>query len=114
PAEDVNVATDVAFCRSCNQALKLSTLVHEMALDPAVDLERPPNGAWYSSSALGSKIGASQRSIGGAIGTFFFGAFWNGIVSIFVAVALASTLNHLGVPMPDWVPASKQPSMVLA
>jgi hypothetical protein len=31
--------------------------------------------------------------------------FWNGIVSVFVSVALASTLHLLGAPVPAWFPA---------
>jgi hypothetical protein len=74
-------------------------------IDPNMDLSRPPKGAWQRGSALGTLIGATHRSVGGAIGTFAFAAFWNGIVSIFVALALASTLALLGVPRPGWFPA---------
>jgi hypothetical protein len=102
--DDVNVAADVAFCRACNVAHKFSELVRGSGIDPNLDLSRPPKGAWHRASGLGTSIGASHRSVGGALGAFAFAAFWNGIVSIFVALALASTLAHLGVARPEWFP----------
>lgn len=103
--EDINVSADIAFCRACNLAHKLSSIAHGSGIDPTVDVEKPPAGTWKRSTGMGTLIGASHRSIAGAIGTFFFAAFWNGIVSIFVALAVASTLSLLGVRPPNWLPA---------
>ena len=51
PAEDVNVASDVAFCRPCNRATRLSDLVSSS--EPLVegslvefDPTNPPHGTW--------------------------------------------------------------------
>jgi hypothetical protein len=107
PAADVNVANDVAFCRACNVANKLSAMVHDVPVDTDVDLTRPPAGTWYQSTGLGAVIGASHRSLTTAFGLLFFMLFWNGIVSVFVALALASTLNLLGVPLPEWAQEMK-------
>ena len=104
PAEDINVAADVAFCRACNGAQILSELAHGTGIDPNVDLLRPPAGAWQREQALGRVIGATHRSAGGAIGSLLFGTFWNGIVSIFVALAVASTVALFGVSLPGWMP----------
>ena len=106
PAQDVNVAQDVAYCRTCNRAHKLSELVHGTEA-PEPDLSRPPAGTWYSSTALGAVIGASHRSIGGAIGTLAISLFWNGIVSVFLTLVISSTLHLLSVPVPDWFPNPK-------
>ena len=106
PDADVNVATDVAFCRACNIAHKLSSLVHGVTLDE-VDLGRPPEGTWRRGSGIGVAIGATHRSVGMAFATLAFALFWNGIVSVFVLLALSSTLQHLNVPTPDWFPAPK-------
>jgi len=106
PDADVNVASDVAFCRSCNVAHKLSSLVHGTSLD-GVDLGRPPDGAWHRGSGIGMVIGATHRSVGMALGLLAISLFWNGIVSVFVLLALAATLLHLNVPLPDWFPAPK-------
>lgn len=104
PDADVNVASDVAFCRACNVAHKLSSLVHGVQLDN-FDTGRPPSGAWHRNSGMGVVMGATHRSIGMALGALAFGLFWNGIVSVFVLVALSATLKHLHVSTPDWFPA---------
>lgn len=104
PTEDINVANDVAYCRRCNLSYKLSELTFGNELDQGVDLSKPPTGTWTSSSGLGPVIGVSHRSVGGAVGALLFGLFWNGIVSVFVLLALASTLNLLGTSLPAWIP----------
>ena len=103
---DVNVANDIAFCRTCNVAHKLSDLVHGLALSD-VDLAHPPQGAWHSQMGMGTVIGATHRSIGMAIGALAISLFWNGITSVFVSLALSSTLKHIGVGTPDWFPDPK-------
>lgn len=50
-------------------------------------------------------IGASHRSLGSALGLLAAGLFWNGIVSIFVLVALSGTFHLLDVRVPEWFPA---------
>ncbi|MEO5802816.1 MAG: hypothetical protein ABIR24_04745 [Verrucomicrobiota bacterium] len=106
PDVDVNVGTDVAFCRACHVAHKLSSLVHGVQLDNP-DLGHPPSGAWHRGSGMGTVIGATHRSIGLALGALAISLFWNGIVSIFVLLAISATLQHLDVPTPDWFPAPK-------
>lgn len=105
-AQDINVAQDLAYCRPCNQAHKLSDLVHGSEL-PEPDVTRPPAGAWYSRTGLGAVIGVSHRSVGGAIGALAISVFWNGIVSVFLFLVVSSTFNLLGVPVPDWFPTPK-------
>lgn len=103
PSDDVNVANDVAFCRVCNVAHKLSSLVQGVQLD-SVDVNSPPAGAWHRSSGLTTLIGASHRSLGMALGLLAISLFWNGIVSVFVLFAVSSTLRHMGVTVPGWFP----------
>ena len=93
PSEDINVANDVAYCRACNITYKLSELSDDTVVPVEVDLSRPPNGAWHRRDGMGVVIGASQRSLGTAFGALLFALFWNGIVSVFVAIALGSTLH---------------------
>lgn len=104
PADDLNVATDVALCRGCDLVHKLSELIEAAEIAEEVDLQRPPPGTWYRRGGLGPVIGASHRSLGAAAGLLFFCLFWNGIVSVFVAVALSSTLRLLDLPAPAWFP----------
>jgi hypothetical protein len=106
PGEDINVASDVAYCRKCNLSHSLSALTYGTAVDESVDLSRPPAGAWFRREGSSVVAGATNRSLGNAFGLLFFMLFWNGIVSVFVAAATASTLRHLGVSLPGWVPAS--------
>ncbi len=40
-------------------------------------------------------------------GALAISLFWNGIVSVFVLVAISATLQQLHVPTPDWFPAPK-------
>jgi hypothetical protein len=104
PSEDINVANDVAYCRPCNITYKLSELSDDTVVPAEVDLSRPPNGAWHRRDGMGVVIGASQRSLGTAFGALLFALFWNGIVSVFVAIALGSTLHLMGFPVPKWFP----------
>ncbi len=107
PHVDINVASDVAFCRGCNLAHKLSSLIHGVELDRNIDLDRPPSGAWHHSSVLGADIGATHRSAGAMFGALAISLFWNGIVSIFVLFAIGATLQLLHIPLPEWFPAPK-------
>jgi hypothetical protein len=104
-SEEVNVARDVAYCRKCNLSHSLSTLTHDGELEPATDMLNPPKGAWWTSSGAETVIGATHRSLGTAAGALAFGLFWNGIVSVFVLLAIAGTLHQLGLPVPHWFPA---------
>jgi hypothetical protein len=103
--DDVNVARDVAYCRPCNLAHELSALLRAVEQNDGVDLRHPPAGAWHRKDATGTVIGATHRSPGAAAATFGISLFWNGIVSLFVLVAMAGTLRHLDVTPPAWFPA---------
>lgn len=107
PSDDVNVANDVAYCRFCNLAHSLAALTHGAELDAYADLSQPPAGAWQRSDGMWRVIGATHRSLGMALGALAVAVFWNGIVSVFVLLALAATLRHLGVETPEWFPAPK-------
>ena len=76
-------------------------------LSANLDLNHPPKGAWYVNDGGGTIIGATNRSLVTAFGLLFFALFWNGIVSVFVLVAISGTLHLLHVPQPDWFPAPK-------
>ena len=60
-ADDVNVATDVAVCRECNEVFVLSLLRDGGASEPLVDLDAPPSGTWCRATLEGFEVGASTR-----------------------------------------------------
>jgi hypothetical protein len=105
PSEDVNVANDIAFCRKCNLSHRLSDLSSGVTVDENVDASRPPDGTWFQRNGAGTTIGSTHRSVGQAFGLLLVTLFWNGIVSVFVLMTLASTLKHLGLSIPYWFPA---------
>jgi uncharacterized membrane protein len=107
PTEDLNVSTDIAICRPCDAIHRLSELLEAEELSGAVDVMRPPKGAWFRRQGLSVVAGATTRSLGSAAGLLFFCVFWNGIVSIFVGLASASTLKLLGWQLPEWFPAPR-------
>jgi hypothetical protein len=107
PSEDVNVLTDVAFCRKCNTVNRLSDLSFGLAINKNVDVNNPPPGAWFRREGTATGMGATARSLGAALGLLLVSLFWNGIVSVFVLLAISSTLSLVHIPMPDWFPAPK-------
>ncbi len=105
-SDDINVAQDVAYCRACNLSHRLSDLTDEEP-DAAVDLNRPPNGAWFTNDIGGPIIGAVHRNLLTAGGLLFATLFWNGIVSVFVTLAISATLHLCHISLPDRFPAPK-------
>ncbi len=61
PAENVNIATDMALCGACNEAFKVSECADLDAVNEDV-LADPPSGAWYRGEFGGFSVGASTRS----------------------------------------------------
>ena len=106
PPEDFNVSTDLAFCRACNANHSLAALWEDARLDS--ELVRHVPGTWQRTGPRGEIVlGASHRSLGAALGALGIALFWNGIVSVFVAIALSSTLNLLGFGHPGGLPVFK-------
>jgi hypothetical protein len=73
-ADDINVSTDVALCRSCGNTFHVSEVLGgtssilasliSSVVPPSgpVDLNSPPAGAWYTPLADGFRAGATTRS----------------------------------------------------
>ena len=73
-SDDINVAQDVAYCRACNLSQRLSDLTDDEP-GAAVDLNRPPNGAWFTNGIGGTFIGAVHRNLLTAGGLLFVTLF---------------------------------------
>lgn len=69
-----------------------------------VDLDAPPPGVACQLEPGATVLRASHRSLPLAAGLFAMATFWNGVLSVFIAVALAGTLNVLGGPAIDSLP----------
>lgn len=61
PPDQVNVATDLAFCPECNEGFKLSESIDQDSMSPDI-LKNPPKGAWFRKEMDRLVIGASTRS----------------------------------------------------
>ncbi len=103
--DDVNASTDIAFCRSCNVAHKLSVIIRSGELMVGLDLNKPPKGVCCNTFGTSTTVVASHRALGAALGSLAVALFWNGITSTFVLLALASTLKNMNVTVPEWFPA---------
>jgi hypothetical protein len=106
-SNDINVANDVAYCRSCNLSHKFSAVIRNAELMDGIDFNRPPPGIQHHLRGSSSFVSATHRSFPGAVASLGIALFWNGIVSVFVLLAIAATLQHLHVAIPSWFPAPK-------
>lgn len=120
PIEDINVPEGVALCRSCGKLSRLADLagVEKAPRDKGSKKDQaeerkalalaqgdPPSGCTIRDYGDRVTLRASARSLAGAAGLLFFTLFWNGIVSVFVAVAVSGLwANLIGKP-PHWFPA---------
>ncbi len=110
PADDVNVAEGVAFCRACGSLSRLADILADAetrAETGLVDLGDPPAGCVFKDDGDVTRVIARCRSTGSVIGSLFICGFWNGIVSVFVVIALAGTIHQIYGSVPSWFP---QPS----
>ena len=99
------MATDVAYCRACNLSHRFSVITQGAWIDEHVDFGNPPPGAWDRTEGTWRVIGATNRSLGAAVGLLCIALFWNGIVSVFVLLTVAATIHNLGLAVPFWFPA---------
>lgn len=104
PSANINISEGVALCAACGKLSKLSALVN--VVQPATNaLERTPSGCSVVDHGDEIRIHVSTRCIGSAMAAGFFALFWNGIVSVFVLVAIGGLYTHLIGPLPEWFPA---------
>lgn len=104
PPADVNVGEGVAFCRACETLSRLSDIVHD-AEQPDVDANVLPRGCEVIDNGVQTIVRASARSWSSIAGTLFIACFWNGIVSVFVLIAIAGAIQHIFGSVPSWFPA---------
>jgi len=103
----INIDEGVALCRACGALSRLSDVVSGSSLQHRLE-QPPPTGCSIERVGRNVHISATMRSLGGFLGLLFVTLFWNGIVSVFVLVALSGLYAHLVGPVPDWFPAPEQ------
>lgn len=114
PEADVNVAEGVAFCRECGQLSRLTDILDATPESGAIrHFADPPHGCRIRDDGMETRIIASARSGKAAGGTMFAALFWNGIVSVFVLIALGGTVQAIFGSLPAWFPAPGNMGMPL-
>lgn len=103
-ADDVNLKEGVALCPGCGKLFRLSEL--NLGGRPSQEiLQEAPSGCDVSHDGDEVVVTASLRSLPTFLVTLFACLFWNGIVSVFLLVAIAGLwFNFIG-PLPAWFPA---------
>ncbi len=103
-ADAINIKEGVALCPKCGKLSKLSELNCSNRSKEEI-LSEPPVGCSITPWGQGVIVRASLRSIAGFLFPAGFALFWNGIVSIFVLLAIAGLYANLIGPLPAWFPA---------
>lgn len=105
PIEDVNLKEGVALCRACGKVSRLIDVAAAEEEGTGHAAAETPRGCQLVGRGSEMEVRASTRSVGGAVFTAVFALFWNGIVSVFVLVAIGGLYTHLIGPLPSWFPA---------
>lgn len=104
PTDAINIAEGFALCSSCGKLSPLSELRLSKKSFEQI-LSEPPAGCILESDPFRMHATASLRSMVGFVGSLGISLFWNGIVSVFVLIAVAGLYSNLIGPLPEWFPA---------
>lgn len=114
PEADVNVGEGVAFCRKCGHLSRLTEILDTpLEAGSFAPPGEPPAGCRILDDGVETRIIASTRSAKSAVGVMFATVFWNGIVSVFVLIALGGTIQAITGSLPTWFPAPGNMGMPL-
>ena len=103
-AEAINIQEGFALCPACGRLTRLSELSFR-SRSIVETLNQPPAGCSILPVGHGVIVRASLRSITGFLVMTGIALFWNGIVSVFVLIAIAGLYVNLIGPLPAWFPA---------
>lgn len=99
----VNIKEGFALCMACSNLARLSELnFNDRPFEDV--LNNPPPGCSLETQAQTLVARASLRSMVGFLPLAGFALFWNGIVSIFVMLAVAGLYANLIGPLPAGLP----------
>ena len=101
--EELNITEGVALCAECGLISRLSDL-NFLKNKPSNSLNKTPRKIKITSNRRTLKIKISLFSFIHLLGSLFATLFWNGIVSLFLCLAVAAVcFNTIGY-VPDWLP----------
>jgi hypothetical protein len=104
PVESINIQEGVALCPGCGVLSRLREVVDQTRPSGEI-LSQRPRGCTIEEGDQEIFVEASLRSASGFFGALFLCLFWNGIVSVFVLIAISGLYRHLIGPIPAWFPA---------
>lgn len=103
-AENLNLSEGVGICPACDAIYRISELnSSKRSLEEII--ANPPDSCQLNQVDGQIHIIASTYSFSGFLISLGIALFWNGVVSVFVSVALAGLYFNLIGPVPDWFPA---------
>jgi hypothetical protein len=100
---EVNITEGVALCNECGQLSQLSEL-NFLKLPAEETLNSPPKSANITANRERINIHLSLFSIPQLAGSLFATLFWNGIVCLFLTLAVAAVCYNTIGYVPDWIP----------
>jgi len=101
--DSINMKEGVAACTACRKLFRISELNWSYRSREEV-LEKTPMGCSLVPWGQSLILHVSNRSIPTFLGLLFACLFWNGIVSVFVSIAVAGLWANLIGPIPNWLP----------
>ncbi|MFK7777102.1 MAG: hypothetical protein QM501_03115 [Gimesia sp.] len=100
---DINIKEGVALCSGCGELSRLSDLNFSGSTTDEI-LSKPFKDIIINSDSNKIEVSISLFSITKFLGSLAISIFWNGIVSIFLSLAVAAVYFNLFGPVPDWFP----------
>src|SRR6185437_768408 len=104
---DINIKEGVALCRACGALSPLSEVVNQPVPNPSASATPPAGCACDEYPGGDLDIRAANRAFGPTLFFFVFCVFWNGLLSIFLVIAVAGVYRHLVGPLPAWAPVPR-------
>lgn len=101
--EAMNIQEGVALCSGCGELSRLSQLNWNRR-SMAETLAKPPKGCRLVEDGQRVVVTVSMRSWQGLFVAAGISLFWNGILSIFVLIAIGGLYSNWVGPLPDWYP----------
>lgn len=97
PEADINIASDLAYCRRCSHAHSAASLATRQHIPHLHELHGAPRGVIFTRTLDGFRVSASHYSAGQCATALFLAVFWNTITGLFISINTMATLRLLGV-----------------